>query len=232
MRVRGKDGPSLRKKPMAPPPQGGILRTQGFGFGNESPIHPMVPSGDEDFYMPMHDPMAEVGPNDLVSYGDSVLDPNSFIPGVNQVSGGDLRADDLASTIDSVATNLDDILSKVKLHPNQTGMALLNEKGCQSIELFDVPLSWKALHDDAVKRVGHDLSRKDEKGCFEFKAQYAVNTVMAILAQPYKPNKIYVHKANGEPHFAVWGLTGENFVGELVELDDRVIHLNLFRVTA
>jgi ARG/rhodanese/phosphatase superfamily protein len=137
--------------------------------------------------------------------------------------------DDLHSAQLDFAKNFDDILSKITPVENQAGLALINHDGCQTIETFDVPLSWAALHTDAVKRVGSHETNQDD--CvFEYKPENAVKAVQKVLAEDYTPNLIYEHKpSNGEPYVAIHGLTSKNFVGEVVELDNRVIHLLLVR---
>lgn len=142
--------------------------------------------------------------------------------------------DDLASTVDSVASNLDAILKKVHRVENQVGMALLTEKGLQLVELFDVPNSWTAMHEDCVKRVGSDLAKKDNENVFDFNPVKATNTVAAVLAQDWKENEIYHHKSeNGDPDVVITGLTFEDrWVGECVQLDGRVVHLTVLRLAA
>jgi hypothetical protein len=137
--------------------------------------------------------------------------------------------DDLHSAQLDFAKNFDDILSKITPVENQAGLALINHNGCQTIETFDVPLSWAALHTDAVKRVGSHATNQDDN-VFEYKPENAVKAVQKVLAEDYTPNLIYEHKpSNGEPYVAIHGLTSKNFVGEVVELDNRVMHLLLVR---
>jgi hypothetical protein len=72
------------------------------------------------------------------------------------------------------------------------------------------------------------LRGADNTSVFEYKPENAINAVRKILALPYKTNLIYEHKpSNGEPHVAIFGLTASRYVGEVVELDGRVIHLNI-----
>jgi hypothetical protein len=134
--------------------------------------------------------------------------------------------DNLKANFDEFAQNFQDILSKARLHDHQVGTALITATGCKTIELFDLASSWEALHKDAVKRMGTELLRgPDNTNVFEYKPENAVNAVRAVLALPFKSNLIYEHKpSNGEPHVAIYGVTAKRFVGEVVELDGRVIH--------
>ena len=144
--------------------------------------------------------------------------------------GGYARGEDnLKQNFDEFARSFDSILSKARLHENQAGLALITESGCKTIELFDLAASWEAIHKDAVKRMGTELLRgPDNTNVFEYKPENAVNAVRKVLGLDYKTNLIYEHKpSNGEPHVAIFGLTASRYVGEIVELDGRVIHLTI-----
>jgi hypothetical protein len=137
--------------------------------------------------------------------------------------------DNLKQNFDEFARSFDGILSKARLHDNQVGLALITDTGCKTIELFDLAASWEAIHKDAVKRMGTELLRgPDNTNVFEYKPENAVNAVRKVLGLDYKINPIYEHKpSNGEPHVAIFGITASRYVGEIVEVDGRVIHLNI-----
>src|SRR5215510_148262 len=137
--------------------------------------------------------------------------------------------DNLKQNFDEFARSFESILSKARLHENQVGLALITDTGCKTIELFDLAASWEAIHKDAVKRMGTELLRgPDNTSVFEYKPENAVNAVRNVLGLDYKTNLIYEHKpSNGEPHVAIFGLTASRYVGEIVELDGRVIHLTI-----
>jgi hypothetical protein len=149
---------------------------------------------------------------------------------VGDVFGGYARGEDnLKQNFDEFARSFDSILSKARLHENQVGLALITDTGCKTVELFDLAASWEAIHKDAVKRMGTELLRgADSTNVFEYKPENAVNAVRKVLGLDYKTNLIYEHKpSNGEPHVAIFGLTASRYVGEIVELDGRVIHLTV-----
>jgi hypothetical protein len=142
--------------------------------------------------------------------------------------------DNLKQNFDDFAKGFDELLSKARLHDNQVGLGLITEKGCRTIELFDLTASWEAIHKDSVKRMGTELLRgPDKTNVFEYKPENAINAVRAVLGLPFKVNQIYEHKpSNGEPAVAIFGLTAQRYVGEVVELDGRVIHLVLLESAA
>jgi hypothetical protein len=142
--------------------------------------------------------------------------------------------DNLKKNYDEFAKNFDSILSKARLHDNQAGLALITDTGCKTVEVFDLPLSWEAIHKDSVKRMGTELLRgSDNTSVFEYKPENAINAVRKVLAMPFKTNKIYEHKpSNGEPSVLILGLTASQYVGEVVELDGRAIHLVLLEMAS
>jgi hypothetical protein len=150
-------------------------------------------------------------------------------PATASYGGFEGGTDDLKQNFDEFARNFDQLLSKAVLHENQAGLALITDKGCKTIEVFDLPASWEAIHKDSVKRMGTELLREsDNTSVFEYKPENAINAVRKVLGLDYKSNLIYEHKpSNGEPHVAIFGLTASRYVGEVVELDGRVMHLTL-----
>ncbi len=156
--------------------------------------------------------------------------PSVTMPPTGGVACGFAQGEDnLKQNFDEFARNFDAILSKARFHDNQVGLALITDTGCKTVELFDLAASWEAIHKDSVKRMGTELLRgADNTSVFEYKPENAINAVRKILGLPYKTNLIYEHKpSNGEPHVAIFGLTASRYVGEVVELDGRVIHLNI-----
>jgi hypothetical protein len=141
------------------------------------------------------------------------------------------KHDDFTANLNEFAKSFADLLSKVKCHENQVGLGLISDKGCETIELFDLNQSWKALHEDAVKRMGSNAAKVDTSGVFEYKADKAVEAVKKVLGVGYDEKILFEHRAsNGEPSVAVIGLSNEKFTGEIVELDGRVMHLTLLRM--
>lgn len=145
----------------------------------------------------------------------------------------EVATDDLSTSYDKFTKDFDKVLSKVKMVEDQVGLALINEQGCQTVEVFDAQLSWKALHEDAVKRLGPSMANKDTGGVFVYKPERAVEVVRLVLGLDYKENLIYEHKPkDGEPAFTVFGLTAERYTGEVVEFDGRAIHVMLLKMAA
>lgn len=146
-------------------------------------------------------------------------------------SAFNFQQDDLASHFDEFSKTFADLLAKVKLHKNQVGLALITDKACETIELFDLDQSWKAMHEDAVKRVGSDVAKPDLSGVFEYRQDKAVEAVKKVLGVGFDQKVVYEHRAsNGEPNVTVVGLSNDKYTGEIVELDGRVMHLVLLRM--
>jgi hypothetical protein len=185
-----------------------------------------------------HSPSASSGKSSLwsaTSHLGASADLNCADPALDSFAETRrVHNDNLKASFDEFAKNFDDILSKARLHDNQAGLALITDTGCKTVEAFDVPISWESLHKDAVKRMGTELLRgPDNTQVFEYKPENAIAAVRKVLAMPFKSNLIYQHKpSNGEPLVEIFGLTAGGFVGEVVELDSRVIHMVVIETAA
>ena len=57
-----------------------------------------------------------------------------------------------------------------------------------------------------------------------------MSAVDAVLALPYKFNLLSTNQpVHDEPHVEVFGMTAEKYVGEMVLIDGKVIHLVLLQ---
>lgn len=140
--------------------------------------------------------------------------------------------DDLSKHFNDFAQHFDEVLSKVKLEEKQSGVALITDSGVQTVEIFDHPDSWKALHEAAVKRMGAELVKEDRESVFEFKPENAHKMVNRVLGMDWARKNIFKHRpSNGEPSVEITGLTASGFVGELVEVNDQVVHLTILKRT-
>jgi hypothetical protein len=134
--------------------------------------------------------------------------------------------DNLVGALDALAGGFEELLRKVERVDNQVGLALITHEGVQTIEAFDVPASWEAIHSDCVQRLGAALVNKDEEAVFDYKPERAVKAVTAILARDWKTSTIWEHrKANGDPAIRILGLSADGYSGEVVELEKKAIHL-------
>ena len=139
--------------------------------------------------------------------------------------------DDLAANEEAFSKNFDDVIRSVEMKENQAGFALITPAGVETIETFDSPLSWKAVHTDAMKRVGQKLVNQKHLSAFEFKPERAKQAIRSVLSKPWKEKAIWEHKPNnGDPHVLITGLSADGYTGEVVEVDHRVIHLALIRM--
>lgn len=141
-------------------------------------------------------------------------------------------SDDLAGNIDSFAETFDSVLSKVKCVENQAGLALINQLGVETIELFDHPGSWSALHSAAVKRLGSNIVQKDDESVFQYKPEVARKLVTKVLALDWEKNKILEHDGKGGTSFKIWGLSSDGYVGEIVEINGQMVHLVILKKAA
>ena len=167
---------------------------------------------------------------DDTAYYSSFVQDCSSGPIIGSASGSWHANDDLHTTFNQFASQFESVLSKVKLMENQAGIALINQSGVETIEFFDHNLSWKALHESAVKRLGSNITDQGDESVFEYKPENAIKAVNRVLGLDFKTNNIFRHRpSNGEPEIEITGLTADNYVGEAVELNGSLIHLVLLK---
>jgi len=139
-------------------------------------------------------------------------------------------SDDLVGNFNEFSLHFESLLSKVKRITNQVGLALINQNGVETVEFFDHQLSWKALHECAIKRLGSNIVDPGNASVFEYKPENAIRAVNEVLGMDYKTNRIYHHRpSNGEPEVEITGLTAKEYVGEAVELNGSLVHLVLLK---
>jgi hypothetical protein len=139
--------------------------------------------------------------------------------------------DDFASNLDAFTRNFEDVIRSVEMQEDQSGFALISSSGVETVETFDSPLSWKAIHEDAVKRIGAKLIDQPSLSVFEYKPEKAKEAIRAVLSKPFREKVIWEHKPNnGDPHVLITGLADDGYTGEVVEVDHRVIHLCIIKM--
>ena len=141
--------------------------------------------------------------------------------------------DNLADNFKNFAADFDHILKKAQRLHFQTGLALVNHAGVQTIETFEHPVSWQALHEAAIKRLGPELASTDKTGVFEYKPEAALKAVNEVLALPFTLAPITIRlPQRDEPKIEHYSLDYQTYVGEMTLLDDAVIHMVILKRAA
>jgi hypothetical protein len=139
------------------------------------------------------------------------------------------NSDDLYSNIQAFNQTFEHVIRSVELQPHQAGYALVSNLGVETIESFDQEDSWRAIHSDAVKRIGTKLVDQKRK-TFIFNPEVAHSEVRDVLSLDFEEKEIYRHKSNnGDPDIVITGLAATGYNGEVVEVGGRVIHLAILR---
>lgn len=152
---------------------------------------------------------------------DNVFDNKQFSHSADEFN---FSNDDLKGNIDKYSKQIKNIFQKVPYFNNQVGLATLDLKGVNGIECFDLKQSWKILRDDIIKKEGEKLSKEEEDSPFIYKKDKAVNSVKKILSLDFNKKVIFKSK-----NYKIIGLQSENYGGEIVELNNEIIHLLLIR---
>lgn len=132
--------------------------------------------------------------------------------------------DDLKGNIEKFSKVIEKVLQKVPYFENQVGIATLDLKGVNGIELFDLKGSWKAFRDDIIKKEGENLSKEQKDSPFEYKKSKAVRVVKAILSLDFE-ERVSFKSAD----YKIINLNSEKYTGEITELNEKMIHCVLIR---
>ena len=130
--------------------------------------------------------------------------------------------------IDSAKSDINNTLKNSRLHKFQIGIVIFGRKGIKSIEAFDNPKSWKALHKNLIKR----YTRYFNKGVNDKKIGKSLTSkenIIADLTQISKslsenPKKELLHET---PNSKTYYFEVERYIGEYTELFGEVTHFIL-----
>ncbi len=132
--------------------------------------------------------------------------------------------DDLIRKTEEAVKRVEDVMKQIPLHENQVGLAILGLDYCETVELFDSPDSWKATHQDYLKKGVEEFFEEQAKKVFKFDKKAAKNLVKEVLTDSYKVERIW-QSENAE----TYALKSEHYIGQLAMLKGRPIHLILTR---
>jgi len=128
--------------------------------------------------------------------------------------------EDLAGRMNENEGKLKEVLEKIPIATNQTGLALLTFEGINSLENFEHPDSWNAFRKNLVKSEATKLvDQRDQNSLFEFKVEKAKEIIKNLLKADFK-EKTVVDKENSQTTI----LETDKFQGEVVFLYNNPIH--------
>ena len=137
----------------------------------------------------------------------------------------DIRPDDLTQTRDKINKLLEDVIKEVPIFEDQSGLILIDPNGFHSLDCYNLKQPYKAVKDALMGKESTVIAdRSDEEGVFEYKPEKAKETIQKVMEKEFEEKVI--HDSFRTKTIA---LTIDNFMGEVVMLDDQVIHLLLAR---
>lgn len=139
---------------------------------------------------------------------------------LNNVRG----SDDLHYTLQELSDNVREIMKKIPPIDNQVGAAFFQDSKFQGMDVFDLPDSWSAIKEDVVAKEGASFLKRDEDEMFEFKAEKGLNKLKKELSHNYEEKVLF----KAEDHKLIQVMS-KNLIGEGIVLNDKVIHLTLWK---
>lgn len=130
--------------------------------------------------------------------------------------------DDLVGALDSVRDAVKEALRKLPAIKNQVGAVFFNDVRLIGMDVYDLPLSWKAIKEEMISKEGVATIEEDEN-LFEMRPERATKVIRKKLEEPFEETVIY------DRNYQVIGLKNSQTFGEATIYKDRVIHLTLWR---
>ncbi len=132
--------------------------------------------------------------------------------------------DDLLKARDNYSEVFQDVLSKVPLLDTQIGMAVIDMQGFSSLDAFDLHLSWRAVREAMVTKEALNITKESDLSAWEFRSERVKALVKDVLSKGFEERLQYE-----DDRARVLTLQYKGFIGEVVELDEEIIHLFIGR---
>jgi len=138
----------------------------------------------------------------------------------------DVRGDNLVGVLeqtDKFKEEVEKVLEKVPADlTSQAGIAIVDMRGVQGLELFDHPDSWRAFSKSIVRSYADILGSEEKSELFELKLDKIVPAVTTFLKNLSEAKETIVNEVEGGKTCM---LDGEKVVGEYTALKGQTIHL-------
>lgn len=116
-----------------------------------------------------------------------------------------------------------DLMVKVPLFDSQIGMGIIDDKGFYMLDCFDLPASWKAIKEGIVGKECLAIAQTDSGGVFSYRPERAKSLLQEVLASGFEESVVI----NGVAQTIA--LDNQKYMGEVVVLNDALIHLLITR---
>lgn len=133
-------------------------------------------------------------------------------------------SDDLTKVRDQYNEVVEGILKEIPLVGDQVGMVLIDTKGFHSLDCFSLHAPWKAIKEAIAGKESLAIADRDENGVFVYKPKKAKSTVKEVLKRGFEEKSQF--KTDRTETLT---LDFSKYIGEVVLLDDEVIHLLIAR---
>lgn len=137
--------------------------------------------------------------------------------------------DDLSSAREAADQVFGELIKKVPLFDHQIGMAIIDTDGFYSLDCFDLPFSWKEVKEAIAGKESLKIAEKDDAQVFEYKPERAKAAVKKALESGFEESVVHEDTFGEDQRVTVVALSGNALVGEVVLLDERVVHLLIAR---
>lgn len=213
-----------------------VHASRGIRAGSEFTSYGYVPGNRESYFMDSN--IKGFSPNQAHSWAEDrnyvhtmccaagEIPSGSIDPGIwgQFTNTGTYKPDDITTAREEATKLFKDLIAKVPLIHNQIGMALIDDKGFHSLDCYDLHTSWKDVKEAIVGKEVLSLSQTDKKKTFTYNPEVAVEEIKQVLGSGFTEKVII-----SQDGFKTIGMENKNYIGEIVSLNDEVIHMLLCR---
>ena len=165
--------------------------------------------------------------NSYTSYALSAISAPSTTsrPGPTPRAGAQWRGhylvsmDSLPKAMKLIEKKVSDVIEKVPCFEGQVGAVIVGLNGVEGIEVFDHPKSWEARYKDIMSKYVETLETKSDM--FTINKDACIDKVKEFIRELAKAHRDVITK-NG---CMVVKIENDRYIGEVVELNGRIIHL-------
>jgi len=131
-------------------------------------------------------------------------------------------SDDLVGTLDNLTENVRDAMKKIPRVKNQVGGIFIKDNDIHGLDVYDVPFSWENIQEDVIRKEGSCFI-DDSNDMFVFRPEKAVKLIQSKLRHVFEEKSIY------DKEYRVIEIRHDDYVGEAVVFNQKVIHLTLWK---
>lgn len=137
-----------------------------------------------------------------------------------------IRSDNVKEYRNAYNEAFDAVLKEVPLFESQVGMVMIDQDGFYCLDSYDIHASWKAVKEAIMGKEAVAITQIDSEDVFQFNPDKVRGLISKVLSNKISEEKDHFHVGGAK---TITFKLGDKHVGEVVTLEDSVIHLLIVR---